>query len=281
MELKTTNLKFQGIGIVQGLDRTDHQYGVNTRQTTSGNEFKTARFDFVYDTKLNLKTQINIRGYVQDKARCWNVKENKLESVPWDDRFDYEDNKDIRVFPQPYDAASNIEFAENGEKYYISGNLSHRFWENKGKQVMYTDYYADEATPTDEGRDCYLKLRGDFVYTGVEGNRVKGVLIDYKKNVFPVAFYWGGDSDVLADIKNQIPYGSTCAVTNGEVTLVPASAATTKKSFGTSGESFSGFGERKVVGYVLYGIDVKNNEPYTKEDLTPKKDDDDEELFEV
>lgn len=277
MELKQTNLKFQGVGLIKGLDRTDHQYGVSTRQTTGG-ECKNARFDFLYDTDKSLKMQINIRGYVQDKARGWDRENNKLITVPWDDRFNYEDDQNMFIFPQPYDAASNIEFAENDEKYYISGDVRPRYYDNDGKVTMYTDYYAVEATPADENKDCYMRLKGDFVYTGVSGNRLTGCLIDYKKNIYPISFYWNGHADVLKDIEEQIPYGSVCTVTNCYMGMIPA--APTSNSRRSFGESYASF-DRKVMGYILNGLDVKNTESYSKEDLTPKSSDGEEDIFEV
>lgn len=277
MELKKTNLKFTMYGELAGLTRADKGYGMRTGTTRNGQEYKATRFDVIIDKKSSYKIPCDIFGSVRDEIYYKDRAANKSKKAAWEDRFSLAEDENNYVYPQAYDAAVNIEMASDGDVFRLYGDVTPDTFEKDGKTYTAYKFCPVEATELDYEHDYECTLSGDFIFAEVSGGNIEGFVVNYKKEVFPVTFKWGGDRDVLDDIKEAIQFGTLCNITNGKAEMIAVGGASGKKSFGTAAkESVSASSLR--VGFVLYGLDIARETPYTAKDLGIY-DDDDEELF--
>lgn len=288
MELKKTNLKFTMYGELAGLTRADKGYGMRTGTTRNGQEYKATRFDVIIDKKSSYKIPCDIFGSVRDEIYYKDRAANKSKKAAWEDRFALAEDENNYVYPQPYDAAVNVEMASDGDVFRLYGDITPDTFEKDGKTYTAYKFCPVEATEVatkeeiEKGTDKFIPnygcaLSGDFIFAEVSGGNIEGFVVNYKKEVFPITFKWGGDADVLKDIKEAIQFGTLCNITNGKAEMIAVGGASGKKSFGTAAkESVSANSLR--VGFVLYGLDIARETPYTAKDLGIY-DDDDEELF--
>ena len=277
MELKKTNLKFTMYGELAGLTRADKGYGMRTGTTRNGQEYKATRFDVIIDKKSSYKIPCDIFGSVRDEIYYKDRAANKSKKAAWEDRFALAEDENNYVYPQAYDAAVNIEMASDGDVFRLYGDVTPDSFEKDGKTYTAYKFCPVEATELDYEHDYECTLSGDFIFAEVSGGNIEGFVVNYKKEVFPITFKWGGDKDVLNDIKEAIQFGTLCNITNGKAEMIAVGGAFGKKSFGTAAkESVSASSLR--VGFVLYGLDIARETPYTAKDLGIY-DDDDEELF--
>ena len=277
MELKKTNLKFTMYGELAGLTRADKGYGMRTGTTRNGQEYKATRFDVIIDKKSRYKIPCDIFGSVRDEIYYKDRAANKSKKAAWEDRFSLAEDENNYVYPQPYDAAVNVEMASDGDVFRLYGDVTPDTFEKDGKTYTAYKFCPVEATELDYEHDYECTLSGDFIFAEVSGGNIEGFVVNYKKEVFPITFKWGGDKDVLSDIEEAIQFGTLCNITNGKAEMIAVGGASGKKSFGTAAkESVSASSLR--VGFVLYGLDIARETPYTAKDLGIY-DDDDEELF--
>ena len=277
MELKKTNLKFTMYGELAGLTRADKGYGMRTGTTRNGQEYKATRFDVIIDKKSRYKIPCDIFGSVRDEIYYRDRAANKSKKAAWEDRFSLAEDKNNYVYPQAYDAAVNVEMASDGDVFRLYGDVTPDTFEKDGKTYTAYKFCPVEATELDYEHDYECTLSGDFIFAEVNGGNIEGFVVNYKKEVFPVTFKWGGDSDVLGDIKEAIQFGTLCNITNGKAEMIAVGGASGKKSFGTAAKESVPTSSLRV-GFVLYGIDIARETPYTAKDLGIY-DDDDEELF--
>ena len=277
MELKKTNLKFTMYGELAGLTRADKGYGMRTGTTRNGQEYKATRFDVIIDKGSRYKIPCDIFGSVRDEIYYKDRAANKAKKAAWEDRFSLAEDENNYVYPQAYDAAVNIEMASDGDVFKLYGDVTPDTFEKNDKTYTAYKFNPVEATELDYEHDYECTLSGDFIFAEVSGGNIEGFVVNYKKEVFPITFKWGGDKDVLNDIKEAIQFGTLCNITNGKAEMIAMGGASGKKSFGTAAkESVSASSLR--VGFVLYGLDIARETPYTAKDLGIY-DDDDEELF--
>lgn len=277
MELKKTNLKFTMYGELAGLTRADKGYGMRTGTTRNGQEYKATRFDVIIDKKSRYKIPCDIFGSVRDEIYYRDRAANKSKKAAWEDRFSLAEDKNNYVYPQAYDAAVNVEMASDGDVFRLYGDVTPDTFEKDGKTYTAYKFCPVEATELDYEHDYECTLSGDFIFAEVSGGNIEGFVVNYKKEVFPITFKWGGDSDVLGDIKEAIQFGTLCNITNGKAEMIAVGGASGKKSFGTAAKESVPTSSLRV-GFVLYGIDIARETPYTAKDLGIY-DDDDEELF--
>lgn len=273
MELKKTNLKFTAYGETAGLTRVGKGYGARTGTTRNGKEYKAIRFDFIINKEKRYKIQCDIFGSVRDEIYYRDNTSRKVIKDSWEKRFELAENENNYVFPQPYDAAVEIEMAEDGDYYRLRGDLRADQFEKDGKTFTSYKFSPEEASQPEFEHDYECTLSGDFVFDKVKGNKIYGYTVDYKKKTYPITFTWGGDKEILDDIKNAIQFGTLCNITNGKAEMVESTSPSSRRSFGTSNDP-----SNLRIGFVLYGIDIAREEPYTAKDLGIY-DDEDEELF--
>lgn len=280
MELKKTELRFKMCGELAGLTRVGHGYGSREGKTRTGYEYKGIKFDVIIGKKGRYKVPVEIFGFTRDTVAYKDNTTNKVESAAWDKRFELRENENYYVFPQPYDAAVQIaDAASDGELYYLKGDVVAGKFDKENKTYYTMKFSAVDAEPT-ESEDFGCWIEGKFIFDKVKKNKIHGFVINYNKEVYPVTFIWGGSEDVLKDIEESIPFGTECGVTSARVEM----SAEEKSSENSSGKK--SFGESNIVdpakarpSFVLYGLEITNEEQYTKQDLSLDQDDVEEELF--
>ena len=276
MELKKTNLKFTMYGGLAGLERVDKGYGIRTGTTASGQEYKACKFDVIIDKANKYKIPCDIFGSVRSTIYYLDRAEHKTKTAPWEERFELASDDTNYVFPQPYDAAVNVEMASDGDFFKLYGDVTPTTFEKNDKSYVAYKFNPTEANELDYEHDYGCYLTGDFIFAEVRGDNIHGFVVDYKKQMFAITFKWGGDTDSLRDIKESIQFGTLCSITYGKAEMV-AMGNPGKKSFGTASKDSANPSNLRV-GFVLYGLEIKNEKPYTTKDLGIY-DDDDEELF--
>lgn len=281
MELKKTELKFKMCGELAGLTRTGHGYGSREGKTKTGSEYKGVKFDVIIDKNHRFKVPVEIFGITRDTVTYKDNTTNKVETAPWDKRFELRENEDYYVFPQPYDAAVQIaDAASDGENYFIKGDVVAGQYQKENKTYHTIKFSAVDAEPT-ASIDFGCIIEGKFIFNKVKKNKIYGFVVNYKKEVQQISFVWGGDADVLKDIEECVLFGTECGVTNAKVEM----GSYDKKS-DDDGKAKKSFGESNIVDptkarpcFVLYGLEITNEERYTSKDLGLDDDDIEEELF--
>lgn len=277
MEVKQTRMKFQIYGKLAGLSRIDHGYGVRAGKTKNGNALKQAKFDVLVPNGNGQEDKFNLQitGYEREQVAYWDTELKQVGRVPWEERFGLPNNQ--RLFPIPYDAATDMEMASDGDFYYLGGELQGNSFEDRnGVQRNFIEFACDTARELFGGNnELKTIMKGDFVFNYAEPERktIHGFLINYKGETTPITFAWGGSDEALEMVSKKVKFGTICHVVNGYIgkDYIEVKSDTSPKvtcDFGSLGEIEPTTTTRAVTKFVVVGMDVeKEQSPYSEQDL--------------
>ena len=97
---------------------------MRTGTTRNGQEYKATRFDVIIDKKSSYKNPCDIFGSVRDEIYYKDRAANKSKKAAWEDRFALAEDENNYVYPQPYDAAVNVEMASDGDVFRLYGDIT-------------------------------------------------------------------------------------------------------------------------------------------------------------